>query len=196
MRLRDEPYRPARPTSAIARGVSMIPEDRRVHGAVMMHTVEQNTVLSILGRIAPWLYRPRVARTQVRKMIAELDIKTSGPQQVVGELSGGNQQKVVFARAMLAEPSLFLLDEPTFGVDVHTAAEIIRRMRAEVGGGKAAIWVSSDLTELVRVADRIVILADGHVRGIVRRGSPGFTEDALTMAIQPGEASASSGAAA
>jgi ABC-type sugar transport system ATPase subunit len=136
------------------------------------------------------------APTAVNSVVERLDVVTPSIDQPIRFLSGGNQQKVVFARAMLAAPSLLLLDEPTFGVDVHTAAEIIRRMRAEVATGKSAVWVSSDLTELVHVADRILVLADGQIRADVRRGSRGFTEDSLILAIQPAESLTASGAAA
>jgi ABC-type sugar transport system ATPase subunit len=153
----------------------------------MAHTVEQNMVLSTLGQVSRGLvYSNRRARRSVDEMVDALGIRTTGPGQGIGQLSGGNQQKVVLAKALLADPRIFLLDEPTFGVDVRTAAEIIRRVRSEVeGGGRAAIWVSSDFSELVNVADRILVLADGTLKTIVRRDSKGHTEDALLTAIQP-----------
>jgi ribose transport system ATP-binding protein len=183
--LETRPYAPQGPADAIGQGVYLIPEDRRVHGAVLMHTVEQNVVLSVLGEVAPaFLYRPRVARSLGRRMVQALDLRARGLDQVVGELSGGNQQKVVLGKALLAKPRVFLLDEPTFGVDVQTAAEIIRLMRSEAEAGKAVLWVSSDLTELLNVADRVLVLADGRIKRVVSRGTRGFTEDAILEAIQ------------
>jgi ribose transport system ATP-binding protein len=178
-------YRPGNPGAAIRAGVFLIPEDRRVHGLVLMHSIEQNAVLSILRRVSPgYLYRPDVARRETVDMIRLLDVRTTGPGQATSELSGGNQQKVVLAKAMAAEPQVFLLDEPTFGVDVQTAAAIIEHVRDLVRAGKAAIWVSSDIAELLHVADRVLVLADGTIKTEVQRGSPGFTEDALLHAIQ------------
>jgi ribose transport system ATP-binding protein len=194
--LDDRPYRPGSPGAAIRSGVFLIPEDRRVHGLVLMHTIEQNTVLSILRRVSPgYLYRPAPARRETSRMIRMLDVRTTGPGQTSSELSGGNQQKVVLAKAMAAGPRLFLLDEPTFGVDVQTAAAIIGHIRDLVSQGKAAIWVSSDIAELLHVADRVLVLADGTLKTIVPRGSPGFTEDALLHAIQRAGAGHASGIA-
>jgi ribose transport system ATP-binding protein len=117
-------------------------------------------------------------------MIRALDLRTTGTQQPVLELSGGNQQKVVLAKSLLAGPTLFLLDEPTFGVDVSTAASIIRRMREEADAGGAVLWVSSDLAELIDVSDRVLVLADGRLKREIARGEPDFIEDAVLEAIQ------------
>jgi ribose transport system ATP-binding protein len=194
MTLRGRRYRPRGPSDAIAKGVFLVPEDRAVRGLVQMHTVEQNIVLSILRRLKNVvLFRSRVARRTAQRMIATLGIRTTGVHQLVQELSGGNQQKVVFSKALLSEADLYLLDEPTFGIDVHTAADIVRLIREEVEGGKAALWVTSDLTELLRVSDEILVLADGTVKAVVRRGDAGFAEDALLHAIQRQPVTAASG---
>jgi ribose transport system ATP-binding protein len=188
MRLKGRRYRPRSPAEAIAKGVFLVPEDRRVRGLVPIHTVEQNIVLSILRRLRHvLLYRTRTARRLSRTMVATLSIRLSSLRQLVTELSGGNQQKVVFSKALLAEPNLFLLDEPTFGIDVHTAADIVKLIRNEVEGGKAALWVTSDLTELLKVSDEILVLADGTLKRTVRRGETDFTEEALLHAIQRAE---------
>jgi ribose transport system ATP-binding protein len=197
VRLRGKRFRPKGPADAISRGVFLVPEDRRVHGVILTHTIEQNVVLSILERIARFfLYRARIGRRIVQRMIKTLDVKTTGPQQTVEELSGGNQQKVVFSKALVAEASVFLLDEPTFGVDVTTAAEVIRRVREEVDSGKAAAWVSSDLDELLHVSDRVLVLADGTIKTVVPRGAREFAEDWMLRAIQRGSTTGPSSAAA
>jgi ribose transport system ATP-binding protein len=185
VRLRGERFAPRDAAGAIARGVYLIPEDRRRHGAVLAHTIEQNVVLSILRRVTrSRIYRPRIARRLASGTIRELNVQATGLAQPMQELSGGNQQKIVLAKALLAEPRVFLLDEPTFGVDVHAAAEIIRRMRREAEAGRAILWVSSDLTELLQVSDRILVLSDGVIRAVVARGSGEFTEEAMLRGIQ------------
>jgi ribose transport system ATP-binding protein len=181
-------YRPSTPARAIEAGVYLIPEDRRVHGVVLIHSIEDNIVLSILGRITRWgLWRPLIARATALRLMAMLEVKATSRGQAVGELSGGNQQKVVMSKALAAEPTVFLLDEPTFGVDVHTAAEVIHRIRLECESGKAAIWVSSDLPELLTVSDRVLVLADGTVKAVLDRASRDFTEEALLRSIQRAE---------
>jgi ribose transport system ATP-binding protein len=185
MTLNDRPYRPRGSADAIRLGVFLVPEDRRVNGVVLMHTIEQNIILSVLARMADWgLYRPKRARRTVDGMMRTLDVRATGRKQLVSELSGGNQQKVVFSKALVANTDVLLLDEPTFGVDVHTAAEVIRLVRGEVDEGKAALWVSSDLPELLQVSDRVLVLADGRIKSMVRRDDPDFTEDGLLRAIQ------------
>ncbi len=183
--IRGKRYRPGSPAGAIKRGVYLVPEDRHVHGVILTHTIEQNMVLPVLGRVSRlFLYLPWVARVAVDRMLKALDVKTTGRHQVMQELSGGNQQKVVFAKAFLSQPTVFLLDEPTFGVDVHTAADVIHRMRDEVQAGAAVLWVSSDLQELLTVSDRVLVLADGTIRRVVSRGDAGFNEEAMLQAIQ------------
>jgi ribose transport system ATP-binding protein len=185
VRLEGVHYHPRGPAGAIARGVFLVPEDRHVHGVILEHTIEQNAVLPVL-RALRWLcfYSARAAGRAVEWALALFDVKTSGRHQIVQELSGGNQQKVVLAKALLSHPRLLLLDEPTFGVDVQTAAEIIRKVREEVAGGRAALWVSSDLTELLQVSDRILVLADGGIKHVLRRGAADFTEETLLHAMQ------------
>jgi ribose transport system ATP-binding protein len=185
MTLRGRRYRPKGTADAIRRGLFLIPEDRRVHGVVLMHSIEQNVILSVLPEMSDYgWYRPSRVRRTVDDMMRALDIKATGPQQLVSELSGGNQQKVVFSKALVADTDVLLLDEPTFGVDVHTAAEVIRLIRSEVERGKTALWVSSDLPELLHVSNRVLVLADGRIKSVVHRDDEEFTEDAMLRAIQ------------
>jgi ribose transport system ATP-binding protein len=185
VRLDGARYRPRGPAGAIARGAFLVPEDRHVHGVILEHTIEQNVVLPILRELRRLcFFSARAAGRAVERILATLDVRATGRHQVVQELSGGNQQKVVFSKALLSRPRVLLLDEPTFGVDVQTAAEVIRRVRQEVATGRAAVWVSSDLTELLQVSDRILVLADGGIRRVLRRGSVDFTEEALLHAMQ------------
>lgn len=174
------------PAEAIARGLYLIPEDRKTEALVLSHSVEANLVLSILKRlrVGP-LFNPVRSARLVRQTIAQLRIHPQDPRQPVEWLSGGNQQKVVLGKAFNAGGRVLLLDEPTFGVDVGSAAEIRARIRAFADAGNAVLWVTSDLREMREVADRILILADGTVRDVVSNWPDRRTESEITQLIQP-----------
>ena len=128
-------------------------------------TVEENMMLSSIDRYTKggW-FQKRAACKKAMDMIEALKIKCVGVSQPAKELSGGNQQKVVFAKALLTEPSIWLCDEPTQAVDVATRQEIHRLLKEEAKKGKAVLYVSSDLTELLEVADEVAVMAYGKVR--------------------------------
>jgi ABC-type sugar transport system ATPase subunit len=117
-------------------------------------------------------------------MMARLDVRAQGMDQIVGELSGGNQQKIVLGKALAANAELLLLDEPTFGVDIATTRGIIRQVRGLVKNGAAVLWVTSDLRELLEVADRVIILRDGVIEGSIRRGETDSNDDAIIARMQ------------
>ena len=118
-------------------------------------------------------------------MVKALDIRASGVDQGVGELSGGNQQKVVLAKALTVGAGLLLLDEPTFGVDIGATHEIIANVRAMAEKGTTVLWASSDLLEVAHVADRIIVIRDGIIgRTIGLDEADEFTEDALVAMMQ------------
>ncbi|MFH5823084.1 sugar ABC transporter ATP-binding protein [Georgenia sp. AZ-5] len=180
---------PTSPAEAIRAGLYLIPEDRKTEGLVLSHSVEDNLVLSILRRVRTGpLYDPRRSAELARRTIEQLDIKTPAPGEPVERLSGGNQQKVVLGKAFNAGGHVLMLDEPTFGVDVRAGGQILDRVRAFVGAGNGAVWVTSDLRELTRVADRILVLADGRVRDVVPNWPERRTEPEITHLIQPGSA--------
>lgn len=183
--LRGEPYHPAGPADAIDAGVYLIPENRRTEGLVLSHAVGDNLVLSLLGRLRRGLLLDSSrARSIARAMVDALKIKPALIDPAAESLSGGNQQKVVLGKALATESRLLLLDEPTFGIDVTTAADIRARVRRFADEGGAAIWVSSDLREVIEVADRILVLADGHIKQVlVNRPTP-VSEARLLHAIQ------------
>ncbi len=172
------------PAKAIASGVYLIPENRKTQGLVLTHSVTDNLILSVLNRLR---IGPLLSRRRCREL-AEQDVKTfrinpPDPTKIVERLSGGNQQKVVLGKAFNARGRVLLLDEPTFGVDVHSRVEIRARVREFVDAGNAALWVTSDLQELVDVADRILVLADGTIRDVVSNW-PQLTEAEVTHLIQ------------
>ena len=153
------------PSESIRQGMAFICEDRRGKAMIPSFTVEENMMLSSIDRYTKggW-FQKQAACKKAADMIKVLKIKCIGTNQPAKELSGGNQQKVVFAKALLTEPSIWICDEPTQAVDVATRQEIHRLLREEAKKGKAVLYVSSDLTELLEVADEVAVMAYGKVR--------------------------------
>ncbi|WP_369805036.1 sugar ABC transporter ATP-binding protein [Pseudonocardia sp. MH-G8] len=157
-------YAPSGPRAALARGVGFVSEDRRRSGLQLQHPVGHNIVLTALRSLCTaGVVRPGRERRAVHEQVAALGIKAASPAVPVGTLSGGNQQKVVFARQLLARPRLLLLDEPTRGIDVGAKAELYRLLRTLADDGLGILFASSELPELLGVCDRIVVLRGGKV---------------------------------
>lgn len=155
---------PRDPSSSLDAGIALVPEDRRADGLVMPESVASNIVLAALGRLSKWGFRSlRREDKAVSSSIERLKIKVSKPSIGVGALSGGNQQKVVFAKQLECSPKVLLLDEPTRGVDIGAKAEIYRLLSELTDAGIAVIMASSELPELVGLCDRILVLRDGRV---------------------------------
>ncbi|MFF6956807.1 ATP-binding cassette domain-containing protein [Streptomyces sp. NPDC008317] len=154
------------PSAAIRAGISLLPEDRKAEGIVPGLSVRENIVLAAMPRLsrAGIVSRQRQDRI-VDIFMKRLRIKAAGPEQKVGELSGGNQQKVLLARWLCLEPKVLLLDEPTRGIDVGAKAEVQSLIDDLAGEGLAVLLISSDIEELVEGADRIVVLRAGAVAG-------------------------------
>jgi ribose transport system ATP-binding protein len=151
------------PKQSLRRGVVLIPEDRRGDGLVMNMTVRENMTLSTLQRFSSALHVSKHReKTEVSTWMENLQVKATGSEQLVQELSGGNQQKVVFAKALLSNPVLFLCDEPTQAVDVMTREEIHRLLKQQTSRDCGVLYVSSDLQEVLDIADRIYVFHDGE----------------------------------
>ncbi|MGW9521106.1 sugar ABC transporter ATP-binding protein [Streptomyces diastaticus] len=154
------------PAAAIAHGISMLPEDRKAEGIVPGLSVRENIVLAALPRLsrAGIVSRARQDRV-VEIFMRRLRIKASSPEQKVGELSGGNQQKVLLARWLCLQPRVLLLDEPTRGIDVGAKAEVRGLIDELAREGLAVLLISSDIEELIEGADRVVVLRAGCLAG-------------------------------
>jgi ribose transport system ATP-binding protein len=152
---------PASPALRLAQGVGFASEDRAAEGLALSLPIVDNLTLSKLGPPGPRL--PRRARVAAVKWIAALGIKCAGPDQRIGELSGGNQQKVQLARLLHHDVDILLLDEPTRGIDVSSKAEIARICDGLAARGKAIVLVSSWLPELLGMADRIAVMHRGRL---------------------------------
>ena len=153
------------PSGSIRQGMAFICEDRRGKAMIPSFSIKENMMLSSIDRYTKngW-FRKQDAGRKAAEMIGALKIKCTGAGQPAKELSGGNQQKVVFAKALLTEPSIWICDEPTQAVDVATRQEIHRLLRKEAEKGKAVLYVSSDLTELLEIVDEVAVMAYGKVR--------------------------------
>ena len=170
MLLEGRPFHPRNPRHAIDWGVYLAPEDRKRHGLVLPMSVAQNVSLPDVGNYSPigWLERgteERVANTEVQR----LRIKTPDIHRKVVNLSGGNQQKVVLGKWLAMKPKVLILDEPTRGIDVGAKAEIYHNMATLAAEGIAIIMVSSDMEEILGVSDRVVVMHERRIIGIVPR---------------------------
>jgi ribose transport system ATP-binding protein len=157
----------ATPRARIRAGLGMVSEDRKAEGLAQQRSVADNMTYSRLSPYSRygWLNLRR-RDVAVRRWIDRIGIKTQGPDQAVGELSGGTQQKVAIARVLHQEADVLLLDEPTRGIDVGTKAEIYRLIGELAAAGKAVIFVSSYLPELMATCDRLGVMARGRLREI------------------------------
>ena len=157
---------PPSPAKAWARGVAYVPRERRADGVMLHRAIRDNVMLPHLGPIGLLANRRRET-VQTICLATNVSLKSAGPAQSVWQLSGGNQQKVVFARALGGNPQLLLLDEPTRGVDVGAKFDIYTLIRDLSAQGCAVIIASSDLAELLGICDRILILQNGTQSEIV-----------------------------
>ena len=170
LRLNGKPVHISSPAAAIAHGIGLIPEDRKEQGCILFNTVKFNTSLSAADRISRWGFiSGRKNRELAETYRKELQIKVPSVQQMVINLSGGNQQKVVLAKTLAADPDVIIFDEPTKGIDVGAKQEIYHLMNELAARGKAILMVSSDMEEILGMSDRIIVLHEGLVSGELRR---------------------------
>lgn len=188
MTLAGRPYRPSSPAAALRRGVALVPEERRAQGLVLDESVAFNVVLSSRrrARVSPAvpLLSGRRARALAASTIDRFRIKTDSPERRVRDLSGGNQQKVVIGRCVAGDPRLFILDEPTVGVDVGARAEIYDIIASLAATGTAVVVVSSDFDEL-QICDRVIVFREGRTVAMLPHAEA--TKAALThLCFDPG----------
>lgn len=172
------------PEEAISAGVSLVPEDRRIQGLVLDHSVKNNLLLPLLDRLdRAGIIDDRRGDRMAGSIVEDLSIKTSSIATSVRLLSGGNQQKVVIGKWLATKPDILIMDEPTAGVDIQAKTEILGVIRELADRGKGIIVISSELVELLAVSDRLLVLRDGRViREIDRREIR--TEEELHRAVQ------------
>ncbi len=174
------------PADAIRAGMSLVPEDRRREGILPDESIRMNVLLPIWTRLTrgPLIDDRRGGRI-VTDLVTRLQVHMTGIEQTVRRLSGGNQQKVVVAKALSSEPSLLLLDDPTVGIDVQAKRDLAAAIRRIAESGNAVLLVSSEFEELAALCDRVLVLSRGSVVGeLDRRRGDEISEASLLRAVQ------------
>jgi ribose transport system ATP-binding protein len=169
-------------------GIGFITEDRQGQGIVPPLSVAENLALASLGRYTTaGLVNRKEQRSLAQKMIEELNIRTPSLEQEIRYLSGGNQQKVVIGKWLLADSKVLIMDEPTRGIDVGAKVEIYELMNELTEEGAGILMISSDLPEVLGMSDRILVMAGGRITGELSR-EEASQENVMTLATQGSEA--------
>lgn len=151
-------------SDAVKEGIMLLPEDRKVEGLLLQMSIRENIVLPSLKNLSTYgLVNKKKGKALAKEHIGHLRVKCTSENQIVGNLSGGNQQKVVFAKWLAANPKILMLDDPTRGIDVGSKHEIYGLIRNLANQGIGVIFVSSEMPELVGVCDRVLVMRDGEI---------------------------------
>lgn len=152
------------PSAAMAAGIGFVPEDRRQQGLVMDASIERNAALASLGKLSKsGIMRRRDERALAQDWAVKLRLKFAKLSDPAGVLSGGNQQKVVLAKWLSRKPKVLIVDEPTRGIDVGTKAEVHRLLSELAADGVAVLMISSELPEVLGMADRVLVMHEGRL---------------------------------
>ncbi|MCR5527750.1 MAG: sugar ABC transporter ATP-binding protein [Saccharofermentans sp.] len=181
-----KPVKISKPLDAMKHGISYLPEDRKRDGIVGDLSVRDNIILAL--QVMKGFFKP-ISRAQAEKFADEyiklLNIKTASSETPIKSLSGGNQQKVILARWLLANPKYLILDEPTRGIDIGTKVEIQKLVLKLAGEGKSVTFISSEIDEMIRTCSRLVVLRDGKVVGELKGDE--LTQNKIMATIAGGE---------
>jgi ribose transport system ATP-binding protein len=158
------------PRDAIDHGICLVPENRRTEGLIVEMSVRENVSLPSLTRFSRFgLIQGSRERDAAAQQVEALKVKTPSTETQVMNLSGGNQQKVILGKWLVREPRVLILDEPTRGIDVGAKAEIYRIMRTLARQGTVILMISSDMEEILNVSDRIAVMHEGEITGVLER---------------------------
>jgi ABC-type sugar transport system ATPase subunit len=164
IRLRGNSIKPRSPASAIAQGIGLVPEDRKLQGLMMQMSVLENSTISTIGRMCRFGFISRNHENEMAEpLFRQLKLKSASPLSQVSTLSGGNQQKALLARWLLIDPDVLFLDDPARGIDIVAKQDIYRIIARLAEAGKGLILVSSELPELLNCCHRIIVLNQGRV---------------------------------
>ena len=156
------------PQDAVAQGIGYLSEDRKRYGLIVDKSVEENTVISSLNDFVKGFFIDKAKSKEVsQKYVESLKTKTPSVSQLVKKLSGGNQQKVVIAKWLVRNSDILIFDEPTRGIDVGAKSEIYALMERLAKEGKSIIMISSELPEVLRMSDRVIVMCEGRITGIL-----------------------------
>lgn len=156
------------PQDAVAHGIGYLSEDRKRYGLIVDKSVEENTVISSLNDFVKGIFIDKAKSKEVsKKYVESLKTKTPSVSQLVKKLSGGNQQKVVIAKWLVRNSDILIFDEPTRGIDVGAKSEIYALMERLAKEGKSIIMISSELPEVLRMSDRVIVMCEGRITGIL-----------------------------
>jgi ribose transport system ATP-binding protein len=170
LKLDSQPLRIGSPRDAIQQGIYLVPEDRRTAGLITDITIRENVTLPALERYAhAGIISFDKERQNAKKMCGKLNVKAPSVEVKTANLSGGNQQKVVLAKWLALEPRVLIFDEPTRGIDVGSKAEIYELMRGLAESGVAIIMISSDMEEVLQISDRVAVMHEGRITGVLER---------------------------
>ena len=158
------------PIEAMKYGLALVPEDRKLEGLYKVQSVRYNSTIEVLGDFIKGIFVDGAKEEAItQKYIDMLSTKTPTQEQLIGNLSGGNQQKVIIGRWLATNPKILILDEPTRGVDVGAKSEIYAIMNELVKQGMSIIMISSELPEIINMSDRIYVMSEGNITGCLSR---------------------------
>ncbi|MCY1153102.1 MAG: sugar ABC transporter ATP-binding protein [Sphaerochaetaceae bacterium] len=169
---------PKCPKDAIELGIALVPEDRKRHGAILHNSINHNINMPIYDHFSKFSkINEKIEKDTTNKQIKELLVKTPSINQLVKNLSGGNQQKVILGKWLAANSQLIILDEPTRGIDVGAKFEIYKIINTLVEKGKTVILISSEMEELIGMSDRIIVFSEGCITGELQKDE--FSQNAI-----------------
>ena len=172
------------PRAAIAAGLGLLPEERKREGIIARRSVRSNIALASMRRFSRLGFvRQRALAAESEKLMRELNLRPLAIERPIGQFSGGNQQKAIIGRWIAAGARILLFDEPTRGIDVGAKAEIYALIEKLAAEGRSMIVVSSELPEILRVADRVLVIREGRIAGVLERD--GLSEEAIVRLAVP-----------
>ncbi|ANF58820.1 sugar ABC transporter ATP-binding protein [Halotalea alkalilenta] len=178
--LRGRPWRPRSPHRSSGEGIALVPEERRSEGVLIDADVTTNLTLAARGSFSRWgLFDHRAARSWARHTITRLGIRADHERQPLAQLSGGNQQKVAIGKWLLEDAEIYLLDEPTKGIDIHAKQELYATLVELAEAGKGILYASGEFSELLGLCDRICVLRDGRL--VAEQNARSLNEERLTL---------------
>jgi simple sugar transport system ATP-binding protein len=181
-----KPAKIDQPADALAHGLGFCPEDRKESGIVAELSVRENIALALQARMGLRKFlKPAEQRALAEKLVAALGVKTASIETPIAQLSGGNQQKAIIARWLATNPRVLILDEPTRGIDIAAKQELMNEVLKLANTGTAVLFISSEIEEVVRLSDRIMVLRDRAKAGELPRGAD---EDAVFSMIAGAQA--------